>query len=139
MTNQAKLERFMGLTYGFSTSEWDTARRWVRQRLRKVAAGHSSITYSDLCTELWRATELQVEPHGSPLAALLGQVNVLEREENKPLISCVVVHKAGDMKPGVGFWNMAKVMDLDVGDTEEQRERFWVAELTRCYEVWSAP
>jgi hypothetical protein len=40
------------------------------------------------------------------------------------------------MQPGVGFWNMAKAMNLDVGDTAEQRERFWIAELTRCSETW---
>jgi hypothetical protein len=129
------LERFMSLTYGFSTSEWDTARSWVRNRLRKVASERTSITYSDLCRELARATGVRLEPDGSPLAALLGQVNVLEREENKPLISCLVVHATGEMQPGVGFWNMAKAMDLDVGDTAEQRERFWVAELTCCYET----
>jgi hypothetical protein len=28
-------------------------------------------------------------------------------------------------------------MDLDVGDTAEQREGFWVAEVTRCYEKWA--
>ena len=80
---------------------------------------------------------MELEPHGTPLAGLLGQVNVLEREDELPLISCVVVHKAGDWKPGPGFWNMAKEMGLEVGTTDEDRDRYWVAELKRCYATWS--
>jgi hypothetical protein len=68
---------------------------------------------------------------------LLGQVNVLEQEEHKPLISCVVVHKSGDTRPGVGFWNMAREMRLDVGRAEAEQERFWVRELNRCYAKWA--
>jgi hypothetical protein len=132
-------ERFMQRTYGFATSEWDTAQAWVRRRLRDVAAKGPTlgvITYSDLCNELAQATGIRLEPHGTPLAGLLGQINIMEREEGYPLISCVVVHKTGDYKPGVGFWNMAKEMNLDIGATEDDRTRYWIAELNECYRVW---
>jgi hypothetical protein len=127
----------MQLTYGFPTSEWETARSWVRERLREVAGVQSTITYSELCREISTALGTRLEPHGTPLAGLLGQVNVLEREEQRPLISCVVVHKSGDWKPGLGFWNMAKEMGLDVGTTDAERDRYWVEELKRCYAAWS--
>ena len=133
----ANFERFMTLTYGHATSDWETARRWTQQRLREVARAQTTITYSDLCKELAVATGVRLEPHEAPLAALLGQVNVLEQEAQKPLISCVVVHKAGDSKPGPGFWNMANAMGLDIGSTEDDRERYWIAELNRCYATWS--
>jgi hypothetical protein len=134
----ANFERFMALTYGHATSEWEMVRRWTQRRLREVAQNRTTITYSDLCNELAIATGIRLEPHETPLAGLLGQVNVLEQEEQKPLISCVVVHKAGDSKPGPGFWNMAKEMGLDIGATEADRERYWIAELNRCYATWSS-
>jgi hypothetical protein len=137
LRHQMTFERFMQLTYGFATSEWENARGWVRKRLREVASSHLTITYSDLCREQAMATGTSLEPHETPLAGLLGQVNVLEKEEKCPLISCVVVHKAGDSQPGVGFWNMAKEMGLEVGATEEARESYWIGELNRCYTVWS--
>jgi hypothetical protein len=129
----------MQLSYGFATSEWETARGWVRDKLRGVARLRSTITYSDLCRDLAMATGTHLEPHGTPLAGLLGQVNVLEREEQNPLISCVVVHKAGDWKPGPGFWNMAKEMGIDIGATESERERYWIEQLKRCYATWAQP
>lgn len=129
-------ERFMQQTYGFAPSEWDTARMWARNHLRNVARARGTATYTQLCEGMASDTGLRFEPHGTPLAGLLGQVNVLEREEGLPLISCVVVHKSGDWKPGVGFWNMSKEMGLAIGDTETERDAYWVAELKRCYDRW---
>ena len=104
---------------------------------RHVARTRSTTTYTELCRDVLPATGTRLEPHGTPLAGLLGQINVLEQEEGRPLISCVVVHKAGDWRPGVGFWNMAKEMGIDVGATEADRDRYWVGELKRCYSTWA--
>ena len=114
-------ERFMATTYGYSTSEWEATRAWIARRLRRVAADQATITYSDLCTEMGRAGVLALDPHGSALAGILGQVNVLEHEADAPLISALVVHKAGDWQPGVGFWSFAREIGVDPGPSQSAR------------------
>jgi hypothetical protein len=133
-----EFEEFVNKTYGFATSEWLTARGWLTRRLRRVAAERqgSTIQYGTLCEEMRREGVLTLEPHGTPLAALLGQINVLEREEGRPLISAVVVSKDTG-QPGVGFWNLAQEMGSDIGDTPERREAFWLDALAACHAYWS--
>src|SRR5581483_7566642 len=83
-------ERFMSTTYGHATSEWETARSWVARRLHRVARDQGTITYSDLADEMAKAGLLALDAHSPALAALLGQVNVLEHEAGQPLVSALV-------------------------------------------------
>jgi hypothetical protein len=95
------------------------------------------ITYSDLCDDMARAGGLRLEPHSTAVAGLLGQVNLLEQEADKPLISALVVHKGGDLQPGDGFWSFARSLGIDPGPGETARLDFWVKEIERCYAEWS--
>jgi hypothetical protein len=45
-------ERFMSTTYGYSTSEWESARDWTRRRLQAIARARTTITYSDFHLDL---------------------------------------------------------------------------------------
>jgi hypothetical protein len=130
-------ERFMATTYGYSTGEWEATQGWVADRLHRVARDRTTITYSDLCDELARAGGLSLDPHSTAVAGLLGQVNLLEHERTKPLISALVVHKSGDMQPGEGFWSFARELGIDPGPGDQARLDFWVREIERCYAEWS--
>ena len=132
-----KDDEFVNRTYGFATSEWLTARDWLTRRLRRVGAERQGATvqYGTLCDDMRREGVANLEPHGTPLAALLGQINVLEHEEGRPLISAVVVSKDTG-EPGVGFWNLAEGVGFKIGDTIEQREAFWLDALADVY--WSS-
>jgi hypothetical protein len=132
-------ERFMSTTYGYATSEWESTRDWIARRLHKAARERGTITYSDLAGEMANAGVIEVEPHSSALAALLGQVNVLEHEAGRPLISALVVHKSGDLEPGPGFWAFARDLGIDPGSSQHARLDFWSQELERCYAHWSGP
>jgi hypothetical protein len=130
--------RFMSLTYGYSTGEWESARDWTTRRLQKVARDRSTITYSDLASEMAKAGLIPLEPHSSALAGLLGHVNLIEHESRRPLISALVIYKGGDAEPGPGFWNFARDLGIDVGSGPHARLDFWSAEVQRCYEFWSS-
>lgn len=130
-------ERFMTTTYGHATSEWEATRDWVAKRLKRVARERTAITYSDLCDETARAGALHLEPHSTALAGLLGQVNLLEHEAGRPLISALVVHRSGDLQPGEGFWSFARDLGIDPGAGEHARLDFWAREIERCYAQWS--
>ena len=64
---------------------------------------------------------------------MLGEISSEEDEEGRGLLTVVVVHKAGDMKPGSGFFTLARSRGRDIGD----RQKIWVEELERVYEIWS--
>lgn len=130
-------ERFMTATYGYATSEWESAREWIARRLHAVARRRGTITYSELADEMAKAGLIAVDPHSSALAALLGQANVLEREADRPLISALVVHKGGDLEPGTGFWAFARELGIDPGSGPYARLDFWTREVERCYQHWA--
>jgi hypothetical protein len=130
-------ERFMSSTYGYATSEWESARDWIARRLHKVARDRGTITYGELADEMARAGLTALDPHSPALAALLGQVNVLEHEAGRPLISALVVHKGGDLEPGSGFWAFARELGVDPGSGPHARLDFWTHEVERCYARWA--
>lgn len=126
----------MATTYGHATSDWETTRDWVVKRLHRVARERTTITYSDLSDETARVGGLRLEPHSTALAGLLGQVNLLEHEAGRPLISALVVHKSGDLQPGEGFWSFAADLGIEPGSGQNARLDFWVREIERCYTHW---
>jgi len=129
----------MSSTYGYATSEWESARDWIARRVHKVARRRGTITYGELADEMARAGVLVLDPHSPALAALLGQVNVLEQEAGRPLISALVVHKGGDLEPGSGFWAFARELGIDPGSGPHARLDFWTREVERCYARWAGP
>ena len=124
----------MGATFGYAN--WGEARNEIIRRLHRIARAQSKITYSELCDGLRADGVIDLEFHGTPLAHMLGQINVLEHQRGRPLLSSVVVHKSGDYFPGVGFWSFAKLLGLDIGETEAERVKFWAQEFSRCHAYW---
>ena len=125
-------EAFLGNTYGFPEETWTAAREWLTRRLQRVADEKRTIAYSRLCEEMRSKGIIHLDPHGTRLAGLLGQINVLEHDAGNPLISAVVVSKK-TMEPGLGFWNTAKDLGIKVGDSPDERQAFWLQSLNDCY------
>jgi hypothetical protein len=48
-------------------------------------------------------------------------------------LSVIVVHKAGDMQPGPGFFELADRLGRDTSDII----RCWVSELKKVHAIWS--
>jgi hypothetical protein len=129
------LDAFLDKTYGFPEAEWLAARSWLTKRLGAVAATGNTTSYGVLCDEMARSSLPRLDPHGTTFAALLGQINVLEHDAGRPLISAVVVSKeAGE--PGVGFWNIARDLGVAFGDSAEEREAFWLESLKACFDYY---
>jgi hypothetical protein len=129
------LDQFIQTTYKFPEVAWLSAREWLTHRLRQVAHDQGTTYYGDLCAEMKRVGVISLEPHGTPLAGLLGQINVVENDQNRPLLSAVVLSKETGA-PGVGFWNISEQMGIDVGRTTDERERFWLESLRACHDYW---
>lgn len=118
-----------GFKHGLSEDQWSAAKEEARQAMIAVARSKSVIAYSDLVR---RITSCFLEPNGTHLAHMLGEISSEEDEEGRGLLTVVVVHKTGDLKPGPGFFRLARLRGRHVVDEEQ----FWIEELRNVYNAW---
>ena len=119
-----------GFNHGFPDDLWNAAKEEARQAMIAVARRKSVISYSDLVGEI---TSCHLEPNGTPLAHMLGEISSEEDKVGRGLLTVVVVHKSGDMKPGSGFFRLARSRGRRVVDEEQ----FWIEELCDVYDTGS--
>lgn len=116
--------------HGFSEERWITAKEEARQVMIAVARSKKVIAYSDLVRKIKSCI---LEPNGTPLAHMLGEISSEEDEEGRGLLTVVVVHKTGDSKPGSGFFQLARSRGRHILDNEQ----FWIEELLSVHNIWS--
>lgn len=117
--------------HGFHDNVWNEAKQEVRDILIDMAKRRSVISCSNLVAQV-RACSF--EPRGSHLAQLLGETSSEKNTAGLGLLTVVVVHKAGDMRPGLGFFELAQ----SLGRSTVDKEAFWIEELKRVYKAWSS-
>ena len=118
-----------GFRHGFSNEAWDMAKVQAKDILRRVARRQSLIPYSELAA---RITHAPMEAQDPRFFHFLGEISSEEDDAGRGLLTVLVVHKTGDMKPGPGFFELAQVRGRDVRDPEQ----CWVEELKKVYRTW---
>lgn len=119
-----------GFKHGFAEDQWIAAKDEARQAMIAVARSGSLISYSELVRKV---TSCILEPNGAHLAHMLGEISSEEDEEGRGLLTVVVVRRTGDLKPGAGFFRLARSRGRNVADEEQ----FWIEELRNVHDVWS--
>lgn len=94
------------------------------------AKARGVIPYSDLAA---RIQSVRLEAHDQRLFHLLGEISEVEDAAGRGTLSVIVVHKAGDMQPGPGFFELAKQLGRDTSDIL----KCWVEELKKVHAYWS--
>jgi hypothetical protein len=89
------------------------------------------IPYSELAALI---TAIPLEGHDQRFFHLLGEISEEEDAAGRGMLSVIVVHKAGDMQPGPGFFELAKQLGRNTSDIVA----CWVAELHKVHAAWSA-
>jgi molybdopterin synthase catalytic subunit len=117
-------------TGSFSQDEWDAAKSEARGLLIERARVRGMIPYSELAEQI---RSMNLEAHDQRLFHLLGEISSEENAVGRGMLSVIVVHKAGDMQPGPGFFELAKRLGRDTSDIL----RCWVEELKKVHAVWS--
>ncbi|MHB9070767.1 MAG: hypothetical protein ACYC54_10425 [Sedimentisphaerales bacterium] len=71
------------------------------------------------------------------LANMLGEISWDEHENNRPLLSVVVVYGGNDVSPmpGKGFFELAR--EADKMKPADDELKFFIEELKRVHEYWS--
>lgn len=117
---------------GVSKAVWETAKAEARQIMIDRARLRGMIPYSELVGGIG---SVSFAAHDPRLFHLLGEIASEEDAAGRGMLTVVVVHKRGDMQPGPGFFELAKLLGRDVSDLL----RCWVDELHRVHAVWSKP
>ena len=72
--------------------------------------------------------------HGrAELGRLLGEISTYEHEQERPLLSAIVVHQ-NDGRPGQGFYSLAHDLSLLLADRD--RDTYWQEEVKRVHGYW---
>ena len=117
--------------FGYDAQLWDAAKDEARQILiAKAKSDSPTITYSELTDQM---RTIRMEPDSYALKMMLGEISSEEDELGHGMLSVLVVHKGGDLRPGSGFFDLAEKFGRDVGD----RELCWLAEFQTVTDYWS--
>jgi hypothetical protein len=117
--------KFMGL-YGYTDAQWDAAKEEMRAVLIARAKEERTIPYSELTGKVHT---IHFSPEDNAFHHMLDDLSREEDAAGRGMLSVIVVHKAGDMMPGPGFFKLAKKLGRDTSD----REQCWSDELKKVY------
>jgi hypothetical protein len=93
----------------------------IRDELQRVASVGGMVYYSELA--LIANLNVDSEYFGAFIGQKLDEINRLEHEQGRPLLSAVVVTKEHNI-PGVGFFTCARELGLHGGN---DRDVFWIS------------
>ncbi len=117
-------------THGFDDSDWESAKREVKEILIERAKMRGMIPYSELVEKI---RSIKVDAHDLRLFHLLGEVSSEEDAKGRGMITVIVVHKRGDMQPGPGFFELAEQLGRDTSNILD----CWIKELKKVHGYWS--
>jgi hypothetical protein len=116
--------------FDYPDSEWERGKAEMTSILQRVAAKRGMIAYSELASQ---TTTIRVEAFGMPMSEMLGEIGTEENAAKRGILTVVVVHKSGDMEPGVGFYELAQSLGRDTSD----HMKLWVLELHKVHDYWA--
>jgi hypothetical protein len=125
------MEAGSNMRYGHPLDLWDAAREEIRRILGARARAGQTIAYSDLVKQV---STVRFDPDSQALAAILGEISEEEDALGRGMLTVLVVHKDGDMRPGPGFFRLAKKLERDTSDLE----RCWIEEFNHVLSVWKS-
>ena len=114
--------------YGFDERTWNEAKVEAIAIMRQVARRRSTVSYTALVAGI---KSVRFEPHDVRLFGLLGEISTEEAAAGRPMLTALVVHKSGDMRPGAGFLNLAKRLG------KKSTDEFWIEELSKVHEFYA--
>ena len=105
----------------------------IYEKLKEVARNQSTITYGEVGSLV--GLDMEDPSQRNDLANLLGEISTYEYENDRPLLSMVVVHSE-DRTPGKGVFNLARQLGAQKPDEEDII--FFAKELIRVHQHWKA-
>lgn len=104
------------------------------EELVRVARNADLTTYADIAP--MAGLDMGNPAHRNEMARLLGEISTYEHQQGRPLLSAVVVHRAG-RTPGQGFFKLARELGLPCGQGDIAELTFFSSELRRVHAEWA--
>ena len=118
----------METRFGWPLDQWEQAKNEMRDILIRHAQDGQVVPYSKLVLSV---NTIRFDPRSNAFFAMLGEISSEEDAGGRRMLSVLVVHKGGDMKPGPGFFELAGKLGRDTTDVL----KCWVDELIAVYAV----
>ena len=109
---------------------WEAEKKEAKYILSERARARRTISYSELIDEI---SSVNFEAYDLQFFKFLGEISSEENKEGRGMLTVLVVHKNGDMQPGLGFFELAKYLGRDTSDVLQ----CWISELNKVFSVWS--
>jgi len=82
---------------------------------------------------------MDIEDDRDKMASLLWEIVQHERENDRPMLTAIVVHRGADNNPGEGFFSAAmKIGKFDGSRDPIERLEFWVRQVGEVHQYWAA-
>ncbi|MBI2831829.1 MAG: hypothetical protein HYX79_06195 [Chloroflexi bacterium] len=102
----------------------------VYEKLKEVARAESLTNYTEVGEIV--GLDMATDVGRIRIAQILDDINRFEAQNNRPMLSAVVILKGKNI-PGSGFFECAKGLGkYDGGDDD----RFWADEVANVYNYW---
>ena len=119
-------------TFGYSQSDWDATKQMATDFLqRRASLLDPTVAYSALGPSL---RPIPFQPDSPAFHEMLGEISTAEDGAGRGMLSVLVVHKDGDLRPGPGFFELAAARGRDISD----RDRCWLAEFNAVVAYWTS-
>jgi hypothetical protein len=112
-----------------SNGQWAKAKDEIRRILIDQANQGQTIPYTDLVTQI---KSMDLRRDSPALWNILGEISTDEDAAGRGMLTVIVVHGVGNMRPGSGFFKLAKKLGKEIPD----QQAFWMTELKRVHEYW---
>lgn len=116
--------------HGYSDVDWDDAKKETTSILIDIARKKGRIAYSELADQI---QSIEIEAHDPRMFRMLDEISTEEDQAGRGMLSAIVVHKYGDMKPGHGFFKLAKSLGKDTTNILD----CWICEFKRVHDYWA--
>lgn len=104
--------------------------RDIYERLKEVARAGESITYAEIAP--MAGLDMSKPADRNEIGRILGTISTREYEEDRPLLSAVVV-RSDSRYPGKGFFTLAQELGIYDGSDDWA---FFERQLARVHECW---
>jgi hypothetical protein len=105
------------------------------EKLVQLAKNEELTFYSKIAPLL--NLSMDNEDDRDKIAQLLGEIAKNENQQNRPMLTALVIHKGNDNNPGEGFFSIAKELNLYDGSRDQlDRVTFWVNQVRKVYNYW---
>lgn len=107
------------------------------EKLKELARDKKLASYTEISTLI--GLDMSQEHDREVIAQKLGDIVFFEHDNNRPMLTALVVHQGGDNNPGEGFFSAAQKIGLFKSSRDPMKRLiFWSNQVTLVHNHWAS-